>query len=67
MWVFFLKTLGQPKVKRSLIILKFDTLLDWMNTFIFENLPFWALGTRFSYIFVYVLKLWGSLAKLKVA
>jgi len=29
----FPKTLGQPReVKNGLIVLKFDTLVDWMNT-----------------------------------
>jgi len=42
-------------------MLKSGTLVGWMNTwvfiFIFENLPFWALGTRFS------LNLLGSLVE----
>jgi len=53
--------LGQPReFKNSAIVLKFDTLVDWMNTWltlfsIFQNLHFWVFGTLF------VLNLWGSI------
>jgi len=58
----FPKTLGQPRgVNNDPIMLKFGTLVDWMNIWgyflFFENFPFWALRTRFS------LKLRGSLEK----
>jgi len=54
--------LGQPRgVNNDPIMLKFGTLVDWMNIWgyflFFENFPFWALRTRFS------LKLRGSLEK----
>jgi len=54
--------LGQhSEVKNCLIMLKFNTILDYMHEYLrteffsFENLHFWAIGTRFS------IKLWGSL------
>jgi len=32
-YIFSTKTLGQPReIKNGLVMLKFDTLVDWMNT-----------------------------------
>jgi len=49
------KPLEQPReVKNGLIMLKFDTLACGLDEYLgmyfsfFENLPLWALGTRFS-------------------
>jgi len=52
-------------------MLKFGTLVEWMNIwecllFYFWKSSFSSIWDPFSYIFVHVLELWGSLAKLKV-
>jgi len=69
---FFPKALGQPrKVKNDPIMLKFGILVDWMNLrelfYFLKIFLFGPLGPVFFYIFVYVLKLWGSLGMSKMA
>jgi len=65
MYFFFLQSfrfLGHTReFKNNAIKLKFGTRVDWMNTWEFQNLYFWVLGTLF------VLNLWGSVEKSKMA